>query len=67
MRFVVNGSERESAARFVAELVAEVLSGKSADGVAVAVQDVVVRRAEWPTRLLVEGDRIEIIRAVGGG
>ncbi len=67
MQIVVNGAPRETSARCVAELVVEVLAGVSADGVAVAVRDDVVRRSEWPTRVLSEGDRIEIIRAVGGG
>ena len=67
MRIVVNGAERETEARSVSQLVVEVLEGRSPDGVAVALQDVVVRRSEWATHGLAEGDRVEIIRAVGGG
>ncbi|HEX7880740.1 MAG TPA: sulfur carrier protein ThiS [Candidatus Eisenbacteria bacterium] len=41
--------------------------GLSGPGIAVAVNDAVVRRADLDARVLVEGDRVEIIRAVGGG
>jgi len=38
-----------------------------AAGIAVAVDAEVARRAEWPTRTLTEGARVEIVRAVQGG
>jgi sulfur carrier protein len=41
--------------------------GLSGPGIAVAVNDAVVRRADLAGRVLAEGDRVEIIRAVGGG
>ncbi len=67
MQVIVNGLETESAARTIADLVREVLGDRPFEGVAVAVSSTVVRRAEWPTRTLEPGDRVEIIRAVGGG
>ena len=36
-------------------------------GIAVAVNDAVVPRAEWPTRAVQPQDRITIIRATQGG
>lgn len=36
-------------------------------GVAVAINDRVVRRAEWATTMLADGDRVEIITAMQGG
>lgn len=36
-------------------------------GVAVAVGTRVIRRAEWPTTPLADGDRVEIITAAQGG
>ena len=39
----------------------------SVQGVAVAVGDRVVRRAEWPTTTVADGDRVEIITAAQGG
>lgn len=35
--------------------------------VAVAVNGVVVRRADWPQTSVNEGDVVEVVRAVGGG
>ena len=38
-----------------------------AGGTAVAVNDRVIRRSLWSVQQLIEGDRIEIVRAVQGG
>jgi len=50
--------------------VTEVLPEEDAQGrlgVAVALNGEVVRRAEWATTHVKPGDKIEILRAVGGG
>ena len=39
----------------------------SVQGVAVAVADRVVRRADWPARTVEAGERVEIITAAQGG
>jgi sulfur carrier protein len=36
-------------------------------GVAVALNDSVVPRAEWPRTALDDGDRVEVLTAVQGG
>lgn len=41
--------------------------GLRRDGVAVAVGGAVLPRSSWAQRALQEGDRVEIIQAVGGG
>ena len=46
-------------------IVAEVSSART--GIAVAVGDTVVPRAEWPDRVLADGDVVEILTAVQGG
>ena len=38
-----------------------------APGVAVAVNDVVVRRADWASTALAAGDRVEVVTASQGG
>jgi sulfur carrier protein len=43
------------------------LLGAPPEGVAVALNGEVIPRAEHGARVIVEGDRIEVIRAVGGG
>jgi len=40
---------------------------KSAKGVAVAINDRIVRKCDWPERQLEEGDAIEIVTAQQGG
>ncbi len=44
-----------------------VLVGAPQVGVAVAVDGVVVRRADWPGTTLPDGARIEVLTAVQGG
>ncbi len=66
MRLTVNGTERDVAASVTVGTLLETLALRR-DGVAVALNDDVVPRAEHATRILNEGDRLEIIVAVAGG
>ncbi len=65
MRLVVNGED------FVAEegLTVAALLGRLALGGPVAVErnGEVVPRAEHPTTVLAEGDKVEVVHFVGGG
>jgi sulfur carrier protein len=66
MNVLVNGStEQISAGTTVAEVVER--WARSPIGVAVAVNEAVVTRTEWPGTTLAEGDRVEILTAVQGG
>lgn len=51
----------------VADVVRSMGVDESASGVAVAMNDAVVARAEWRSRRLAAGDVVEIIHAVQGG
>jgi sulfur carrier protein len=65
---IVNGAPRRLAPEAtVADAVAAV--GRTGDGrgVAVAVNGEVVPRSEWSATRLGEGDRVEVLTAVGGG
>lgn len=63
---VVNGEDRSlAAATSLAELVAQL--GLADRKVAVAVNREVVPRSELSDRTLADGDRVEILEAVGGG
>ena len=70
MRLNVNGEERVSACRDLAELwraeTAE-LALPNPKGFAIALNGAVVRRDAWASTPLAEGDRVEIIRAMQGG
>ena len=66
MKILVSGIEREFAEQLN---VASLLERDSieASGIAVAVNDFVVRKALWHERALQDGDKVEIVRAVQGG
>jgi sulfur carrier protein len=66
MRLTVNGTEQEVAAGVTVAALLVTLALRR-DGVAVALNDDVVPRAEHATRTLNDGDRLEIIVAVAGG
>lgn len=66
MRAQVNGVERElPEGTTVAQLLSS--AGIAGSGIAVAVNERVVGRSTHETTAVRDGDRIEIIRAVGGG
>ncbi len=68
MKVILNGAEEEVPSEAtVAFLVEKTVPGDASVGVAVALNGDVVRKAEWGTARLGEGDRIEILRAIGGG
>ena len=62
----LNGEPRRAAGDWV---VADLMStlNQPAQGVAVAINREVVPRATWHTRRLNPGDRVEIVKAIGGG
>ena len=63
---LVNGSfEQLETGATVADVVER--WARSPVGVAVAVNEAVVTRAEWPGTRLADGDRVEILTAVQGG
>ena len=66
VQVLVNGIARQVApGASLADLVAEL--APSTAGVAVAVDALVVRRGDWPTSRLADGDRVEIVTAMQGG
>lgn len=66
MRIEVNGEPRELAGEIVlSELVKDL--ELAPERVAVELNKRVVRRTDWPTTAIADGDRIEIVHFVGGG
>jgi sulfur carrier protein len=66
MTVIVNGRPREIPdGATVADVIATVT--RAIAGVAVALNDEVVRRAEWPTTAVRDADRLEVLTAVQGG
>ncbi|WGX95631.1 sulfur carrier protein ThiS [Nocardioides sp. L-11A] len=66
MTITCNG-EPVAAAATVAELLAHRLGDPRPHGVAVAVNEEVVPRGDWPERRLADGDVVEVVTAVQGG
>lgn len=65
-RVTVNGTPRSVAeGTTVTDIVAA--TTPASGGVAVALNDQVLRRAEWARTAVSDGDRIEILTAVQGG
>lgn len=63
----VNDQPRELAAGATLADLARDLGLAERRGVAVAVDDAVVHRADWPARPLTEGSRVLVIQATQGG
>ncbi len=66
MTATINGESRELPESLTVGGLLELLGAPRA-GIAVARNDRVVRRVEYDTHAIVDGDRIEIIRAAAGG
>ncbi|MCH0566426.1 MULTISPECIES: sulfur carrier protein ThiS [unclassified Streptomyces] len=66
MNISVNGRPREIGPGTVLDTVVRSLTA-APSGVAAALNETVVPRAEWPATELFEGDRIEVLTAVQGG
>jgi sulfur carrier protein len=66
-RMRVNGTEVEVSVMSVADLLIDRGVDPAARFLAVAVNGTVVRRSEWPSKLLAPGDDIEIVRPFSGG
>jgi sulfur carrier protein len=66
MIVIVNGDSRDLPAGMTVEtVVAQVTEART--GVAVALNDEVVRRSAWASTPVREADRVEILTAVQGG
>ena len=66
MKATINGRIRELPDELTVSALLDLL-GSARNGIAVAHNDRVVRRTDFETQRLSEGDRVEIIEAVAGG
>ena len=66
MNISVNGEPREFAPGTALDTVVHALT-PAPSGVAAALNETVVPRAQWPSTSLSEGDRVEVLTAVQGG
>jgi sulfur carrier protein len=66
-RLRINGVEEEVVVTTVAQLLVARGVDPAARYLAIAVNGIVVRRSEWPSRPLSPGDDVEIVRPFSGG
>jgi sulfur carrier protein len=66
VKATINGEERELPGGITVAALLEML-GTPRSGIAVSRNERVVRRAEYESLVLSDGDTLEIIRAVAGG
>ena len=66
VRIKLNGEEKELAEATTLRGLVEQLA-LAPERLAVELNQEVVRRADWPSVVLSEGDRVEIVHFVGGG
>ena len=66
MNVIVNGQPAELSDGATTAAAVQVLTS-AVSGIAVAVNGAVVRRGEWESTLLADGDQIEVLTAVQGG
>ena len=70
MMLTVNGERRETASGNLAELwlkETEHLNLDSPKGYAIALNGALIRKDQWQSTALSDGDRVEIVRAMQGG
>ena len=66
MLIQINGEERDVPEKIsLTELIQHL--GLAPERLAIELNQRVVRRADWPTTFLKEGDRLEVVHFVGGG
>ncbi|MCQ4208519.1 sulfur carrier protein ThiS [Streptomyces longispororuber] len=66
MNVSVNGESRAVASGTTLDALVATLTAAHS-GVAAALNETVVPRAQWPVTALSEGDRVEVLTAVQGG
>jgi sulfur carrier protein len=66
MNILVNGEARVVAPGTALDTVVRALTA-APSGVAAALNETVVPRAQWSSTALAEGDRVEVLTAVQGG
>lgn len=70
VELIINGQALETSATTVEAVVRDLTSAGDDEirgGIAVAVNDEVVRRAAWADTALAAGDRVDVLTAVQGG
>jgi thiamine biosynthesis protein ThiS len=66
LNITVNGDEKETTDGItISDLI--IALGLKPERLAIEVNRKIVRRADWPSTTLSEGDKVEVVHFVGGG
>lgn len=65
MKIIINSKETETTSQNLSELATEL--NLPAKGVAVAINNQLITRAEWPSTSLKENDNVVVVKAACGG
>ncbi|RJG49422.1 sulfur carrier protein ThiS [Motilimonas pumila] len=66
IKISINGEVRHIAANTnIAQLLVEI--GNAEQGVALAVNQAIIARSEWPAHIINHGDEISLFQAIAGG
>lgn len=65
MKIIINSKETETSSQNLSELATEL--NLPAKGVAVAINNQLITRAEWPSTSLKENDNVVVVKAACGG
>jgi thiamine biosynthesis protein ThiS len=66
VKVILNGEERQiETGSTVHGIIAEL--GLKPERVAVELNGIILKRANWSSTVLVEGDKVEVVHFVGGG
>lgn len=66
MKLLINGEERSFGDNMMLAALVDEL-GLKADRIAIELNQSIVRRDHWPSTMLHDGDRLEVVHFVGGG
>ncbi|MGA9770913.1 MAG: sulfur carrier protein ThiS [Blastocatellia bacterium] len=66
MNIILNGEQKEIAESLALDALITGL-GLNSERLAIEVNRSIIRRADWPSTTLAEGDKVEIVHFVGGG
>jgi sulfur carrier protein len=67
MKVTINGDERELSAGTNVEQVVTELAGARRTGIAISLNGEVVPKSRWSHVAVSDGDRLEVLSAIGGG
>jgi sulfur carrier protein len=68
MKLYINGAQHDAVKNnIISALLEELGLGSKADSIVIEVNETIIKKTDWASHAVTDGDRIEIISFVGGG